>query len=409
MDGIRSRALGRPDRLLGRARRFRIGEQPPTAGLDPRSHRGVGAYDPLRHRAGPLEFVHVGLQAGVQMAGRSSSGAASAGLPASAPLPARLGLAVAACSTVFPLLAWVSGVASFRTVALVVALPVLLALLGVTAWMDRTGRWPDTRAAILAGALGGALGTLAYDLVRVPFVYLLGLQLLAPIDSYGVLLTGASTSSGLTGFAGWMYHFANGIGFGVAYAVMASRRSWRWGIAWGLLLESVAVFSPFAARYGLVTDGTIAWLPIALAYGAHIPYGAIVGVFGQRSPEVAVQARAWFPAPVLGVIGVIAVVIALFTRPLVPDADWDRGTAVADGPSAIILEGMFVPAWLRVPVGGCATLENGDATTVTLSTGASIEAGATATICGARPGTTRVRVNDVPFAGGWLLVDPTLP
>ena len=39
----------------------------------------------------------------------------------------------------------------------------------------------------------------------------------------------------------------------------------------------------------------------------------------------------------------------------------------------------------------------------------SIEPGATAQVCGLRPGTTRVRVNDVPFAGGWLLVDPTLP
>ena len=101
--------------------------------------------------------------------------------------------------------------------------------------------------------------------------------------------------------------------------------------------------------------------------------------------------------------------IAVFTRPLVPDADWDRGTAVADGPSAIILGGSFVPAWLRVPVGGCARLENGDTTPVTLSTGATIEPGATMTVCGARPGAMRVRVNGVPFAGGWLLVDPMLP
>jgi hypothetical protein len=326
-----------------------------------------------------------------------------------APLPVRIALAVAACSSVFPLLAWVAGVAAFQTVALLVALPMLLALLGATAWMDRTGRWPGTRAAILAGAIGGALGTLAYDLVRVPFVYLLGLQLLAPIDSYGVLLAGASTSSGLTAFAGWMYHATNGIGFGIAYAVIASRRGWAWGVAWGLFLESVAVFSPFAARYGLVADGTIAWLPIALAYGAHLPYGVIVGVFGQRSIEVAAAARTWVRAPVLVAIAAIAVVVAVFTRPLVPDADWDRGTAVADGPSAIILGGSLVPEWLRVPVGGCAMVENGDATATRLSTGETIEPGASATVCGKRPGTARVRVNDVPFAGGWLLVDPTLP
>jgi len=371
------------------------------------------AYHPLRHRVRSSAIVHVGpRQAGVQMATvpASTRGTVHGGAGASiAPPPLRFVIAVAACSSVFPLLAWVAGAAAFRTVALVVALPMLLGLVGVTAWMDRTGRWPDTRAAILAGALGGMLGTLAYDLVRVPFVYLLGLQLLAPIDSYGVLLTGADTSSGLTMFAGWMYHVTNGIGFGIAYAVIATRRSWGWGIAWGLFLESVAVFSPFAARYGLVSDAAIAWLPIALAYGAHLPYGAIVGVFGQRAPEVAVTARTWVRAPVLVAIVAIAIVIAVFTRPLVPDADWDRGTAVADGPSAVILGGSLVPAWLRVPVDGCATVENGDATAARLSTGASMEPGAIAQVCGSRPGTTRVRVNDVPFAGGWLLVDPTLP
>ena len=352
--------------------------------------------------------MHVGLKrAGVQVAIEVSRVKPDAG--AVAPAALRLAIAIAACSSVLPLLAWVAGVASFQAVALVVALPMLLGLLGVTAWMDRTGRWPETRSAILAGALGGALGTVAYDLVRVPFVYLLGLQLLAPIDSYGVLLTGASTSSGLTMFAGWMYHFTNGIGFGIAYAVVASRRSWRWGIVWALFLESVAVFSPFAARYGLVSDGAIAWLPIALAYGAHLPYGAIVGVFGQRAPEVAVTARGWVRAPVLVAIVAIGMVIAVLTRPLVPDADWDRGTAVAEGPSAVILGGSLVPAWLRVPVGGCATVENGDATAATLSTGGTIEPGATAEVCGSRHGTTRVRVNEVPFAGGWLLVDPTLP
>ena len=75
------------------------------------------------------------------------------------------------------------------------------------------------------------MGTIGYDLFRLPFVAS-GLRVLAPIDSYGVLLLDAHTSSPLSGFAGWVYHFSNGIGFGIAYAAVAlGRRRWYWAVA----------------------------------------------------------------------------------------------------------------------------------------------------------------------------------
>jgi len=323
-----------------------------------------------------------------------------------APWPVRIALFVAACASVFPLLAWVYGLGSFRAWALASG-PLVIGVVATAVWLDRTGRWPATRAALLAGALGGLVGSLAYDLFRVPFVYLTGLQLLAPIESYGVLLLGADTSSPLTDFAGWAYHFTNGMGFGVAWAVIATGRRWIWGVGWGLFLETMTIVSPFAGTYGLIANGQVQWTAIGLAYAAHVPYGAAVGLFAQHAVARAAELRGLVRAPAALAIAVLLAALIAWHRPLLPQAEVDRGIQVAPGPSAIVLEGKLRPAWLRVPVGGCSTVENGDAADHRLSTGQVLAAsGGRATVCGQRAGIQRVRVDDGPFSGGWLLVDP---
>ena len=131
----------------------------------------------------------------------------------------------------------------------------LLAVLGASSRVHS-----DLRVRIRVGALAGVIGTLGYDIVRIPFA-LAGQRVFAPIESYGLLIANASASSGLTSTLGWMYHLSNGVTFGIAYAAIAARRPWPLGIVWGLALESVAVFSPFAARYGLAGQ----FVPIAIA------------------------------------------------------------------------------------------------------------------------------------------------
>jgi hypothetical protein len=326
-----------------------------------------------------------------------------------APWAARLALAVVACASVFSLLAWVYELGSFAVWGAFVSAPLVVLLVVVAGWLGRSGWWSGTRAAIVAGALGGFVGTLGYDFFRVPFIYLGGYRLLAPIESYGVLLLDAETSTPLTDFVGWSYHFANGIGFGVAYAVMMRGRDWRWAILWGLFLESAVVFSPFANTYGLVTDNDVKWAPIAIAYAAHVPYGIAVGLAAQRSEAVTAEAVRALRYPVAATVVAVLVVLAVWHRPLLADGAVDRGLAVAAGPSAIILDGEFEPTWLRVAVGGCATVENGDETTVALSTGETLAAGARVELCGEEAGVSRVRVDEGEFSGGWLIVDPSLP
>jgi len=337
----------------------------------------------------------------------TARGAGSAANPANAPWMLRLPLAVVACASVFPLLAWVYELGSFAAWGAVVGAPLLLVLVAFATWLARSGRWPGTRAAIVAGALGGLVGTLGYDFFRVPFIYLGGYRLLAPIESYGVLLLDAGTSSPLTDFSGWAYHFANGIGFGIAYALVAAGRSWRWAILWGLFLESAVVFSPFARTYGLVTDDQIKWIPITIAYAAHVPYGIAVGLFAQRSEAATAEAVRALRAPVAVTVLAVLVVLAVWHRPLLPDDAIDRGNAVAAGPSTVILGGEFHPSWLRVPLEGCATIENGDAAAVTLTGGAILESGARLEVCGGDAvEVRRVRVDEGEFSGGWLIVDP---
>ena len=336
-----------------------------------------------------------------------------------APLVARLLLAVAACGSVIPLLAWGYDLGKFSTWGWAAAYPLVVLLVGATVWMERTGRYPLTRAAVTAGALGGALGTVAYDLLRVPFVVLEGRQLLAPIDSYGVLLLDAAYSSGLTGFAGWGYHAINGIGFGIAYAVVMRGRHWGWGVLWGLTLETAVVISPFATDYALRTEDGFKWVPIIIAYIAHVPYGFAVGRFAQHAGARHATARRVTPRPVLLLSAAVALALLVWQWPLFGDDRIAEGRAAAPGASAAVDErGVWHPTWLRVAPGECATIVIApDSGLVQLRVGppgAAITAQepldrqTPAEVCPGSPGISRWQVDGQPFSGGWIITDDAL-
>src|SRR4051812_26895522 len=130
----------------------------------------------------------------------------------------------------------------------------------------------ELRLRIRVGAVAGLVGTLGYDLFRIPFV-LAGMRLLAPIDSYGLLISGQSQGSPLTGTLGWLFHLSNGVTFGIMYAVVAARRSQWWGVGWAMALETATLVSPFRDRYGL--NGMVG--AVSVAYLAHVFYGWPLG------------------------------------------------------------------------------------------------------------------------------------
>lgn len=312
-------------------------------------------------------------------------------------------------TSVASLLAWVYGLGTFRGWFLLVSMPgqVLLIVLAVLA--VRRKSLAGFRELLLAGTLGGLVGTFGYDLFRLPFV-LLGMRVLAPIDSYGLLAAGAAESSAWTGLLGWTYHFANGIGFGIAWVMLAPGRHWRWGVAWAMVLETATVVTPFATLYALRGAGGTNWRAIAIAYAAHVPFGWAVGRAAQDPGAVIGRARA-----IAGRFAVPGALTGLFAVLVLWQAPWSQtlaveGAAVADGASALIVDGQFEPEWLRVPIGGCVTFENRDPSTwsievdpgspVALPPGRSI-------VCFREPGVHRVRTSDRPYAGGFLIVDRT--
>lgn len=331
-------------------------------------------------------------------------------MSAEAPWFVRLAVAAVACGSVVPLLAWVSGLGAFHLWSLLVGLPAVAAVIAFGLVVARP-RHPATFDAMVAGAIGGLIGSLGYDVFRVPFVYGLGRQLLAPIDSYGVLLLDASSSSPLTGFAGWCYHFTNGIGFGVAYALVARNRHLAWAVLWAMILETATVASDFAPTYGLKTDAGFNVVPIVIAYAAHVPYGLAVGWAVGNVDRFVGQTREVTRRPVLAAVLLLVVGLAVWHRPLLPNSGLERGRAVADGPSAVIEGGRFLPAWLRVAPGDCAVVRNDDDRPAELGAPgevvAEIAPGASYEACGGEERTVeRLQVGGRPFSGGWLIVDP---
>lgn len=296
-----------------------------------------------------------------------------------------LGLFVLAGGSIAALLADIFGIAPMHLVFWFVSVPsmVLLAVLGSLSKVG--GDWRDR---IRVGALGGLVGTLGYDIVRVPFA-MAGQRVFAPIESYGILIADGAASSALTSTLGWVYHFTNGITFGIAYAAIAARRHWAWGVLWGLVLESVALFSPFGVRYNIAGQAG----PIAIAYGAHLAYGYPLGKIVQDFDVVRSRLARFTVAIVLSLASVI---LLGWLRP------WD-GPA-APGPVAVVARDRFEPEWLRIAAGECVTIENRSGTRFETAHG-EVAAIGPSRLCFARAGVYRVKLGPRPYSGGFVYVD----
>jgi hypothetical protein len=265
----------------------------------------------------------------------------------------------------------------------------------------------DIPSRIRVGTLGGILGTVGYDLVRIPFA-LAGQRIYAPIDSYGLMLDGGPMSSGWTDLLGWAFHVSNGATFGIAFVVVMAGRHWGWGIAWGLVLETVAYAGPFTERYALSGQ----YLSIAVAYAAHVAYGYPLGVVTQRFRELAASLRgsSW-PRPVATTVSSVVLVLLLWHEPWSVPQQLDEARAAhrASGvATVVVVVDRFQPEWLRVDRGGCIQLISRSDRSFSEVEG-DLPAGATSRWCFDDPGVHRVRLGERPYSGGFVLVDEEPP
>ncbi len=313
-------------------------------------------------------------------------------------------IAVLGFTSVASLLGWVYGVASFEALFLNVTLPGTAALAGIALWAVRRDD-TELRDIFAIGTVAGLLGTLGYDVFRIPFVIGRGLLVLSPIESYGVLATGAETSSGWTDMVGWTYHVSNGVGFGIAYAAIAMRRHWAWGVVFAALLETGTVLTPFASSYQLGGKYFI----IGVAYAAHVPFGLALGKLCQdpdRTRQILASVGRHV-APVALTATVVALV--LWLRPWHLDSNIVDARDAAPGPSLIVRTGRVSPEFVVLRVGECATVVNLDDTTRTLTlqgTDRPLSAGSSTQLCPASDGVFHMKSDAGPFTGGFLIVDP---
>ncbi len=128
--------------------------------------------------------------------------------------------------------------------------------------------------------MAGAAATVAYDASRFLVASLPGVNVRPweALPLFGQLLTGFDATTAVAIAAGFAYHTANGVGFGITYAVLFGRRGIAAGIGFALVLEAAML----AVYPGLLDIRTRAEFTSISMLG-HVAYGATLGWIVQRS------------------------------------------------------------------------------------------------------------------------------
>jgi hypothetical protein len=138
--------------------------------------------------------------------------------------------------------------------------------------------WSGARL-IRVGLLAAPFALLAYDGSRFILTYVLGFDVApwAALPHFGAALIGDDAGRSAKWTAGFLFHIMNGVGFSVAYVIIARDRGVPLGIAWGLALE--------AFMLGVYPS----WLQIkqmqeftTMSIFGHVCFGAALGYVSQR-------------------------------------------------------------------------------------------------------------------------------
>jgi len=190
----------------------------------------------------------------------------------------RVSAAVLALISLAALVAHLFGVLPMTFFLTYFGVPSLLLLFSLAAWARRID------AAVFlnclgVGLAGGLAGTLAYDAAR----YLLQKTQLFSYDGFtaiyifGMWISGQPMHSPAAALAGWIYHFWNGLSFGVFYTLTFGRGHWLYGVGYGLVMEILMLgLFPMFLRVSNKLDF------ITLSLIGHLFYGAGLGVVAQK-------------------------------------------------------------------------------------------------------------------------------
>lgn len=136
-----------------------------------------------------------------------------------------------------------------------------------------------TSRRLLRAAFSAAAALVAYDVSRSLLVAagLVGVSPFAALPHFGRALLGESASPTAALLAGSAFHAANGLGFGVAYALTLPDRGVWGGIVWGLLLEACMLLV-YPTWLGVDLRGEF----LSLSLLGHLAYGSVLGWSARR-------------------------------------------------------------------------------------------------------------------------------
>ncbi len=130
-----------------------------------------------------------------------------------------------------------------------------------------------------AGLLAGAVGLLAYDLIRLAFLVVhLPFNPFRPIEVYGLLILDRYQDTTLTRTVGWAFHIWNGLAFALMYTLSFGRGRLGWALAWSMTLE-VAMLASYPSLFGIIRD----WAFVGVTMAGHTGYGIGLHMAARRA------------------------------------------------------------------------------------------------------------------------------
>lgn len=128
---------------------------------------------------------------------------------------------------------------------------------------------------LVAGAKWGLVATVVYDVVRPVAVWVFQYDF-PPYKAhaiFGQLITGRPSTDAVAVVIGWIFHFWNGISFGVMLSLIRPRPGWLIGWAWAMVLQlaMMAIYPKFL-QVRLDTPG---FLMVTIV--GHSAYGLALG------------------------------------------------------------------------------------------------------------------------------------
>jgi hypothetical protein len=203
---------------------------------------------------------------------------------------------ILAATSIWCLLSEFYGLCTMRWFTFAILIPANAALI-LLAIADRVRGTGHLWRGVVIGAVAGFLAACAYDLFRIPFVVAaidqvgpewIRLPLFKVFPRFGAMILGlpfdsTTTDSQFTLTAhllGWVYHFSNGITFGVMYMALvgdAAKRSWLWAVLFATGLELAMLFTPYTSFFGIHMTTRF----VIVTFAAHAVFGVALGLGAQ--------------------------------------------------------------------------------------------------------------------------------